>query len=64
MKSDRYISYIRNRIIILCAALVIVCVSFGVSYSNFVYNSKEHRAVEMFVNKLNYVLKINNNDSS
>ena len=62
MKSDRYISYIRNRIIILCAALVIVCVSFGVSYSNFVYNSKEHRAVEMFVNKLNYVLKINNTE--
>lgn len=62
MRSEKYISYIRNRIIILCAALVIVCVSFGVSYSNFVYNSKEHRAVEMFVNKLNYILKINNTE--
>ena len=62
MRSEKYISYIRNRIIILCAALVIVCVSFGVSYSNFVYNSKEHRAVEMFVNKLNYILKVNNTE--
>ncbi len=59
MKSRRYIKVIRNRIILLTAFLILVCISFSASYSNFIYKSSNHRAVEMYVNKLDYELKIN-----
>ena len=59
MKQRRYIKIIRNRIILLTAFLILVCISFSASYSNFIYKSSNHRAVEMFVNKLDYELKIN-----
>ena len=61
MKQRRYIKIIRNRIILLTAFLILVCISFSASYSNFIYKSSNHRAVEMFVNKLDYELKINGN---
>ncbi len=59
MKRRKYVKIIRNRILVLLALLVIVCVSFSTSYSNFVYNSTDHRAVEMYVSPLNYEIKIN-----
>ena len=59
MKNRRYIKVIRNRIILLTAFLILVCISFSTSYSNFIYKSSNHRAVEMYVNKLDYELKIN-----
>jgi len=59
MKDRRYIKIIRNRIILLTAFLILVCISFSASYSNFIYKSSNHRAVEMFVNKLDYEFKIN-----
>lgn len=59
MKERRYIKVIRNRIILLTAFLILVCISFSTSYSNFIYKSSNHRAVEMYVNKLDYELKIN-----
>lgn len=59
MKDRKYIKTIRKRIIVLTAALIIACVSFSVSYSNFVYNSTSHRAVEMYAQSLSYELKIN-----
>ena len=60
MKDRRYIKIIRNRIILLTAFLILVCISFSASYSNFVYKTSSHRAVEMLVNKLDYEFKINN----
>ncbi len=60
MKDRRYIKIIRNRIILLTAFLILVCISFSTSYSNFIYKSSNHRAVEMLVNKLDYEFKINN----
>ncbi len=59
MKDRRYIKIIRNRIIMLTAFLILVCISFSTSYSNFIYKSSNHRAVEMYVNKLDYELKLN-----
>ena len=60
MKNRKYIKIIRNRIIMLTAFLILVCISFSTSYSNFIYKSSNHRAVEMMVNKLDYEFKINN----
>ena len=57
---NKYIGILRRIIILLSVLLVIVCFSFGVTYSNFIYKSPDHRAVEIVVGKLTYILKINN----
>lgn len=57
---DKYIKFFKREIIFLLILLVVVCFSFGVTYSNFIYNSEEHRAVEMFTSALDYEVTINN----
>ena len=59
MKSKKYYNMIRNRVIFLVIMLTIVCISFNASYSNFIYNSNNHRAVEMYISSLQYEFKIN-----
>ena len=61
---DKYIGIFKKSMVILVILFVIVCFSFGVTYSNFIYNSTEHRAVEMHVSKLIYGIKINNDTVS
>ena len=57
---ERYIKFFKKNVVVLVILLIVVCFSFGISYSNFVYNSNNHRAVEMHINKLKYNIKINN----
>ena len=57
---ERYIKFFKKNVVVLVILLIVVCFSFGISYSNFIYNSNNHRAVEMYVNKLKYNIKINN----
>ena len=64
MNNKRYQKYLKKRIFVLCLLLVVACFSFGYSYSNFIYESNDHRAVEMYVNKLSYDFKINGLDTS
>jgi hypothetical protein len=56
---DKYIVFFKKEIIFLLLLLIVVCISFGITYANFVYNSNDKRAVEMFAGSLNYNLKIN-----
>ena len=58
---EKYIKFFKKEIIILLILLIVICFSFGVTYSNFVYNSSEKRAVEMFTSKLTYEVKLNEN---
>lgn len=57
---DRYLKVFKRSVVLLIILFVIVCFSFGVSYSNFIFSSTEHRAVEMHIDKLLYAIKINN----
>lgn len=56
---DKYIKFFKREVIFLLILLVVVCFSFGVTYSNFIYNSESHRAVEMFTSSLKYEVSIN-----
>ena len=56
---DKYIKFFKKELVFLLILLVVICFSFGVSYSNFIYNSTPKRAVEMFTGKLSYEMKIN-----
>lgn len=60
---NKYISFIKKSVIFLLIMLIIVSYSFGMTYSNFIYKSDSHRAVEMFTSKLDYQLKINNRET-
>ena len=64
MRKINYVKTIRNVILVLSMLLIIVCISFSVSYSNFIYKSSDHRAVEMYVGKLKYSILINNIETS
>ncbi len=57
---ERYVKFFKKNVVVLVILLIVVCFSFGISYSNFIFNSNNHRAVEMHVNKLKYNIKINN----
>ena len=59
MMREKYIKFFKKELIFLLILLVIVCFSFGLTYSNFIYSSDEFRAVEMFTSKLNYELSEN-----
>ena len=61
---DRYLGVFKRSMVLLSILFVIVCFSFGVSYSNFIFSSTEHRAVEMHIDKLLYAIKINNEPTS
>ena len=50
--------------IFLAIILVIVCFSFGKTYSKFIYTSSSNRVAEIFVNKLNYKFTINNKETN
>ena len=56
---NKYISFFKKELIFLLILLIVVCISFGITYANFVYNSEDKRAVEMFAGALSYNLKIN-----
>ncbi len=56
---EKYTKYLKKNIVLLVILLIVVCFSFGITYSNFIFESKDHRAVEMYVGKLNYDIKIN-----
>ncbi len=56
---NKYIGYLKKSVIFLVILLFVVSFSFGMTYSNFIYNSDSHRAVEMFTSKLDYTVKIN-----
>ena len=61
---EKYIKFFKKEVIFLTILFVIICFSFGVTYSNFIFNSEPHRAVEMVNTKLEYEIKINNKVSS
>ena len=61
---NKYINMIKWSFVILIVLLMVVCFLLGSSYSNFVYNSNNHRAVEMIVSKLNYKVRINEEEKS
>ena len=61
---DRYLGVFKRSMVLLSILFVIVCFSFVVSYSNFIFSSTEHRAVEMHIDKLLYAIKINNEPTS
>ena len=56
---NRYIKFFKKELIVLLLLLIVVFISFGITYANFIYNSEDKRAVEMFAGSLNYNLKIN-----
>ncbi len=60
---NKYINIIKWSFVILTVLLIVVCFLLSSSYSNFVYNSDNHRAVEMIVSKLNYKIKINGSET-
>ena len=51
---EKYIKFFKKELVFLLLLLVVICFSFGLTYSNFVYSSEEFRAVEMFTSKLDY----------
>ena len=55
----KYINILKKSIVFLLIMLIIVSLSFSMTYSNFIYKSDSHRAVEMFASKLDYQLIIN-----
>ena len=61
---NKYINILKKSIIFLLIVLIIVSYSFGMTYSNFVYNSESHRAVEMFTSKLKYSVNINGQETT
>ncbi len=61
---EKYIKFLKKNVVVLVILLIVVCFSFGISYSNFIYNSNNHRAVEMHIDKLNYSIKINNTNTN
>ena len=61
---ERYIGMFKIVFVILSILLVVVCFLLGDSYSNFVYSSNDHRAVEMLVGDLKYKIKINNKEEN
>ena len=58
MKS-KYIKFFKKEMIFLLLLLIVVFISFGITYANFIYNSNDKRAVEMFAGSLGYNLMIN-----
>ncbi len=58
MKS-RYIKFFKKELVFLLLLLIVVFISFGITYANFIYNSDNKRAVEMFASSLSYNMKIN-----
>ena len=58
MKS-KYIKFFKKELVFLLVLLIVVCISFGITYANFIYNSEGKRAVEMFAGALSYNIKIN-----
>lgn len=56
---NKYIKFFKKELVFLLILLIVVCISFGMTYANFVYNSENKRAVEMFTSSLKYNLKIN-----
>ena len=58
MKS-KYISFFKKELVFLLLLLIVVFISFGITYANFIYNSDDKRAVEMFAGSLGYNIKIN-----
>ncbi|MBR4178979.1 MAG: hypothetical protein IKR57_06505 [Bacilli bacterium] len=56
----KYMSLIKKVILCLVVLLFVVCFSLSSSFSSFIYESNDHRAVEMIANKLSYSIKINN----
>ena len=48
----------------LAIILVIVCFSFGKTYSKFIYTSSSNRVAEIFVNKFSYKFTINNKETN
>ena len=56
---NKYISFFKKEIVFLLLLLIVVCISFGITYANFVFDSENKRAVEMFTGALTYNLKIN-----
>ena len=57
---DKYIKFFKKELVFLLILLLVVSFSFGVSYSNFIYNSDMHRAVEMYNSSLKYEIEFNN----
>jgi len=53
---EKYVKFFKKELVVLLILLIVVCFSFGVTYSNFIYNSDSYRAVEMFTSKLEYEL--------
>ena len=60
----KYMSLLKKVIFVLLILLAVVCFSLSSSFSSFIYESNDHRAVEMFANKLSYNIKINNIDTN
>ena len=60
----KYMSLIKKVIICLVILLFVVCFSLSSSFSSFIFESNDHRAVEMIANKLSYSIKINNVDTN
>ena len=60
MKHKHKKKFFYKRFVVLFILLAVVCFSLGASYSNFIYTSSNHRAVEMHMNKLSYNIKVNN----
>jgi len=56
---NKYIKFFKKELIFLLLLLIVVFISFGITYANFIYNSEDKRAVEMFTGSLSYNLKIN-----
>ena len=59
MKHKHKKKFFYKRFVVLFILLAVVCFSLGASYSNFIYTSSNHRAVEMHMNKLSYNIKVN-----
>lgn len=53
---EKYIKFFKKEMVFLLILLIVICFSFGLTYSNFVYHSDSYRAVEMFTSKLKYEL--------
>lgn len=58
---NKYIKFFKKELIFLLVLLIVVCISFGITYANFIYDSESKRAVEMFAGALTYNIKINGN---
>lgn len=60
---NKYVKYFKGTMVFLLILLIVVGFSFGVTFSSFVYSSNDHRAVEMYANKLNYKIYLNNEET-